>query len=108
MEHVRFQRDEGMHSLASKLICSTNNGGLGDGRMHDKGRLNLSSGQTVTGDIDDVVDTTLNPDITILIPCRTITGVEEARIWLRMILLHSDFFLAPSRLTCMYVSKYRL
>ena len=53
--------------------------------MQDERGLALGRRETVTGDVDDIVNTTLDPDVAILVADSTIAGVEVARVGL----LHS-------------------
>lgn len=43
-----------MDGLTSQFVIRANNGSLGNTVVEDKGRLNLSSRETVTRDVDDV------------------------------------------------------
>lgn len=69
-----------MDSLAGKLVSGTNDSGLGNTRVLDQSRLDFSGTQTVTRDVDDIVDTTLDPDVAVLVPSSTVAGEVEAGI----------------------------
>lgn len=78
---LRLEGNEGVDSLASKLIGGTNDSGLSNTRMLNQSRLDFSGTQTMTGDVDDVVNTTLNPDVAVLVPSSTVAGEVES--WVR-------------------------
>jgi len=53
-EHPRFEGNKGEDSLTGEVISDTDHSSLGDTLVEDQGGLNLSSGETVTRDVDDV------------------------------------------------------
>jgi hypothetical protein len=60
--------------LAGEFICHTDHGGLGDRVMLDKGGLNLGSRQTVTADVDDVVNSSSDPVETLVVSASAIAS----------------------------------
>jgi hypothetical protein len=71
-----------MDGLTSELISSTDDGSLSDARVHDEGGLDLSSRKTMARDVDNIVDTPLNPDVAVLVAGGSITSVEVSGVWL--------------------------
>lgn len=69
--------DERIDSLARELIINTDNGCLSDSGMLDESGLNLGSGQTVTADVDDVVNAASDPVESLVVTTSTITGELE-------------------------------
>jgi hypothetical protein len=65
--------DEGVDGLAGKVVSNTNDGGFGDGGVLDERGLDLSGGQTVTGDVDDVVDTSADPVVAVVVTSGSVT-----------------------------------
>jgi hypothetical protein len=87
-----LQRDEGIDSLAGQLIGDANDSSLGDGvcsqlasvlhssthhvalTVLDKGSLDLGGGQTVSRDVDNIVNTTADPVVAIVVTTGTISS----------------------------------
>jgi hypothetical protein len=59
--------DEGVDSLSGKLIGDTDDGGLSDSGVVDQGSLDLSGGETVTGNVDNVVNTSADPVVSLVV-----------------------------------------
>lgn len=68
--------------MTGELICSADDGSLGDTLVHDESALYLSGRETMTGDVDDIVDTTLDPYVPVLVTSSAITGEEIPRVGL--------------------------
>src|SRR5258708_35749119 len=51
--------------------------------MDDQRALNFRGGETMPRNIDDIVHTSFDPDITVLIPSSTITGEVVTGVWLQ-------------------------
>ncbi len=66
--------DKGVDGLAGELVGDADNGGLGDGVVLDEGGLNLGGGETVAGDVDNVVDAAADPVEALVIAGGTVTG----------------------------------
>jgi hypothetical protein len=66
--------DESVDSLAGKVVSHANDGSLGDGVVLNERGLDLGSGQTVTGDVDDIVDTSADPVVTVVVTSCSISG----------------------------------
>ena len=71
-----------MHGLARQLVLRTDDSGLSDTGVLDQRRLDLGGRETVAGDVNDVVDTALDPDVSVLVANSTIASVEVARVGL--------------------------
>ena len=52
--YIRFKGNKGIDDLTSDLVSDTDDGSLGDALVEDQGRLDLSSGETVPRDVDDI------------------------------------------------------
>jgi hypothetical protein len=66
--------NKGSDCLASELIGHTDNSSLGDGVVLDQSGLDLSSGQTVTGNVDNVVDTATDPVVALVVAGSTVAS----------------------------------
>ena len=66
--------DKGVDCLASQFVSNTDDGSLGNGVVLNQGSLDLSCRQTVTGYVDDVVDTSSNPVEALVVTASTITS----------------------------------
>lgn len=69
-----FDGDKGVDGLTRQFIGDTDNGGFGDGVVLDEGGLNLSGRETVSRDVDDVVDTTADPVEAFVVATSSVTG----------------------------------
>jgi hypothetical protein len=69
-----LESDKGVDGLAGELIGHTDDGGLCDGGMLEEGGLDLGGGQTVAGDVDDVVDASADPVKALVVAAGTIAG----------------------------------
>ena len=65
---------EGIDSLARELIGNTNDGSLGDRVVLDQGRLDLGRRQTVTADVDDVINAAADPVESLVVTTSTVAG----------------------------------
>jgi len=98
-EYARLESNKGEDGLAGELIIDTDNGSLCDTLVEDQSRLDLSSGETVSRDVDDIwlpiqpifsgasterhtVKTTLDPNVSVFITGGTVTSIEKSRVWL--------------------------
>jgi hypothetical protein len=59
--------DESVDSLASEVVSNANDGGFGDSGVLDQSGFDLGGGETVTGYVDDVVDTSADPVVAIVV-----------------------------------------
>lgn len=82
--------DKGVDGLAGELVVDADDGGLGNGLVLDEGGLDLGCGETVAGDVDDVVDAAANPVEAFVVASSTITGelvglatVSKSRVKIR-------------------------
>jgi len=69
-----LDRDECIDGLTGELVAYTNDSGFSDCVMLDKCSFDLGGGETVTGHVDDIVDTTANPVVALVIAGGTITS----------------------------------
>ena len=91
---VALERDESVDGLASELIGNTNDGSLSDGTVRQKSGLDLSSGQTVTANVDNVIDTAADPVETLVVTAGTITGEVVALVHVE-VRVHVALVVAP-------------
>lgn len=66
--------NKGGDCLTSELIGHTNDSSFSDGVVLNQGGLDLSGGKTVTGNVDNVIDTATDPVVTLVITSSTITS----------------------------------
>ena len=69
-----------LHNIPSNIIVHTNNRSFRTSRVQDQSRFNFSRRQTVSGNIDDVVNTTTDPVVSILVPGATVSGEVVALV----------------------------
>ena len=69
-----LDRDECVDRLTGELVADTDDCGFGDCVVLDERGFDLGGGETVTGHVDDVVDTAPDPVITLVVACGTITS----------------------------------
>lgn len=66
--------DKSVDRLAGQLISDTNDSGLRDGMVVDEGSLNLSSRETMAGNVDNVVNTSTDPVVAVMITSSSVTS----------------------------------
>ena len=66
--------NKGGDCLASELVGHTDDSGFSDSVMLDQGSLNLGSGQAVTGNVDNVIDTAADPVVALVVTSSTVTS----------------------------------
>jgi len=66
--------DEGIDGLAGELVLNTDDRCLADGIVLNERRLDFSSGETVSGNVDNVIHTTTNPVVALSVLGCAITG----------------------------------
>ena len=59
--------------MARKLIGDADDGGLGDGGVLNKGRLDLGRGQAVTADVDNIVNAAADPVEALVVSAGTVS-----------------------------------
>lgn len=69
-----LESHKGIHSLASELIGHANDSSLGNNVMFDEGGLNFRGRETVTTDVDDIIDTSPDPVEALVVSTGAITG----------------------------------
>lgn len=75
-----LEGNEGVDSLASELISDTDDSSLSHGVVLEKGSLDLGGGETVTADVDDIVDTSTDPVESLVVSGSTVTGEVVALV----------------------------
>lgn len=73
LRHIR-DRDEGVDRLAREVVVHANYRRLGHVVMLDQGRLDLGRRQPMAADVDDVVDTSPDPVVALVVASCTIAG----------------------------------
>lgn len=81
---VRLGGNERVHGLTSQLIGSANDSGFRNTVVNDQGAFDLSGTDSVTGHVDDVVYSTLDPVVTLVVSSDSITVVEVSRVRLEV------------------------
>lgn len=66
--------DESVDSLAGELVSDADNGGFGDGGVLDERGFDLGGGEAVAGDVDDVVDTSADPVVAVVVTSGSVAG----------------------------------
>jgi hypothetical protein len=74
-----FQSDEPHHGLPRKVVGPAHHSGLGHIVMAHQSALNFRGAQPVAGHLDDVVDTTHNPKVSVLVSPSAVSGEIKAR-----------------------------
>src|SRR5207248_11618918 len=69
-----FKCDERDDRRTFQLVGFSDDGCLSHGFMRHQSAFDLSRAETMTGDINDVVDSAHDPEIAVLISARTIAG----------------------------------
>lgn len=69
-----LEGDESVNGLSSELIGDTDDSGLSDVWMGEESGLDLSSGQSVTRDVDDIINTSTDPVVSLVITSSAITS----------------------------------
>jgi hypothetical protein len=64
---------EGLDGLTRQVVGNTNHGGLRNCGMVDQSGFDLGGGEAVTADIDDIVDTSTDPVVTLMITSSSVT-----------------------------------
>jgi hypothetical protein len=72
--------NEGVDGLAGQLVRNTNDGRLSNGVVLNKSSLNLSSRETVTADVDDVIDTASDPVEALVVTGSTVASELYVRL----------------------------
>lgn len=72
--------DEGVDGLAGQLVGNTNDSRLGNGVVLNQSSLDLSGRETVTADVDDIIDTTSDPVEALVVTGSTITSELNIRL----------------------------
>lgn len=81
---VRLGSNERVHGLTSQLVGSTDDSGFRNTVVNDQGAFDLGSTDSVTGHVDDVVYSTLDPVVTFVVSRDSIAVVEVSRVRLEI------------------------
>lgn len=65
--------DESIDGLAGEFVSDADNGGFGHGAVLDQRGFDFGGGQTVTGDVDDVVDAAADPVVAVVVTTGSVT-----------------------------------
>lgn len=79
--------NEGIDGLAGQLVGDTNDSGLGNGVVLNQSSLNLSGRETVTADVDDIIDTASDPVEALVVTGSSITS----ELYVKLSVLLSSF-----------------
>ena len=74
------EHDDHVDRIALDLVRQTDRGALGDGRVGADGSFDLGGADAMTGHLDDVVGTTNDPDVTVLVDTGRVTSEVDPRI----------------------------
>lgn len=74
-----LDRNKGIDSLAGELIRNTDDGCFSYCMVLNEGSLNLGGGETVTGNVDNIVNTTADPVITLVVTRSSVTSELPSR-----------------------------
>jgi hypothetical protein len=86
--------DKGCDCLASKLIGHTDDSSFSDGVVLNQSGLDLSSGQTMTGNVDNVVDTATDPVVPFVVTSSTVTSEVVSLVDIQ-VCVHISLVCAP-------------
>ena len=76
---TRFQSHKSNDCLAFEIVRATNHCCFGDSWMAHQGGFNLHGAETVTGDVDHVINPTHHPEVPVGITAGTIPREVEVR-----------------------------
>lgn len=65
--------NKGVDRLAGELVLNADDRGLGDSMVFDKGSFDFGGGETVAGDVDDIIDTASDPVVTFVVTASTVS-----------------------------------
>jgi hypothetical protein len=68
-----LDRNKCVDSLSGEFIMDAYNSSFSHGGILDQRRFDLSSGETVTGNIDDIIDTSSDPVVALVIAACSVT-----------------------------------
>jgi hypothetical protein len=60
-------------SLAGQLVINANDGSFGDSMVLDESGFDFGGGETMAGDVDDVVDAAADPVVTLVVTSSSVT-----------------------------------
>ncbi len=72
------QRHERHDTLAFEIVGPADDRGFGHGGVADQGALHFHGSDAMSGDIDDIVDPSHDPEITVFVTPRTVAGEVHA------------------------------
>ena len=75
--------NEGIDSLSGKFIVDTDNSGFSNSVMLDQSSFNFGSRETMTADVDDIVDSSSDPVIAFVVPsCPVARELQHISEWI--------------------------
>ena len=66
--------DEGVDGLSCEFVVDTDDSSFADGLVLDEGGFDFGCGQTMAGNVHDVVDTAADPVVSLVISCCTVSS----------------------------------
>lgn len=69
-----FDRHEGVDGLAGEFVVDAHNGGFGNGVVFDQCGFDFGGRETMTADVDDVVDAAPNPVVAFMIAASSVSS----------------------------------
>jgi hypothetical protein len=66
--------NKSIDGLAGKLIADTNNSCFSNGVVLDESSFDFGGGETVTADVNNVINTATNPVVTLMITSSSVTS----------------------------------
>lgn len=65
--------DESVNSLASELVVDADDGSFGDSMVLDESGFDFGGGETMTRDVNDIIDTAADPVVTLVVTSSSVT-----------------------------------
>ena len=72
---VLFEQDEGGNDFSPCAVRTPDNAAFGHGRMFQAGTFDFNSADTMSGDFDDLIRSSTEPDIAIIVDMCRVTAV---------------------------------
>jgi hypothetical protein len=66
--------DEGVDGLSGEFVGNTNHSSFRDGLILNQRSFDFGCGETVTGNVDDIIDTTSDPVVAFVVTSCSIAG----------------------------------
>lgn len=88
--------DKGIDGLPREFVMDADHGSLANGVVFNERGLDLSGGQSVAGDVDDIVHATADPIVTLVIAGGAVTGEVVALVNVQ-VSVHVSLVRTPDR-----------